>query len=335
MTPPYYLNHMIRVSVIIPIYKIESFIAHCAETLLSQSLKDVEYIFVDDASPDCSVKILQEVVAHHPEREGFITLLHNTKNQGSSAARNAGLKVARGKYIFFCDGDDFVEPNMLEKLYETAEREQADIVWSDWYLSFGRNERYMPQPDYSTPAEAVKGMLSGAMKFVVWNKLARRNLYTENQIQFPNGYNMGEDMTMIILFDCARRVYHIPQAFYHYVKLNTSAYTNTKKTCHLEDLKYNVQRVADYLREKYGRDLEEEIGFLKLDVKFPYLISNSSESFLTWKSLFPEANCYIGKNRRISIRARFLQCCALKGYFLFIRVHYLLVQKIVYGLIYR
>ena len=171
-----------KISVIVPIYKVEPFIARCAKSLMEQTLTDVEYIFVDDASPDGSIAMLLKVLADYPKRSNHVKILTHTENKGLPAARNTGLAVAQGEYIFHCDSDDFVEPDMLDQLYRKATDIDADIVWCDWWLSFAKNERYMKQPEFHTPIDALKGMLSGVMKFNVWNKLIRRSLYVENKI---------------------------------------------------------------------------------------------------------------------------------------------------------
>lgn len=324
-----------KISVIIPIYKVENFIVKCAGSLMEQTLDDVEFIFVNDASPDKSIDLLKDCLRKYPERENQVKILTHEKNMGLPAARNTGLSIAKGDYIFHCDSDDFVEKDMLETLYNTAIGRGADIVWCDWYLTFEKNERYMSQSEYKTPIEALKAMLSGAMKFTVWNKLVKRSLYVENGIEFPSGYGMGEDMTMMMLFSCAEKVAYIPRAFYHYVKLNTTAFTQTFSERHLIDLKYNVQRIEIFLKNKYGSELDKEISFLKLDVKFPFLISNDYVKYRLWKELYPEANIFICKNKLISFRARLIQWCAWKGFFVIVRIHYILLKKIFYGIIYK
>lgn len=187
------------VSVIIPVYNVGKFIERCVRSLMEQTMDNVEYIFVDDASPDNSIQILQKVLADYPNRRDNVRILTHAENKGLPAARNTGLAVATGEYIFHCDSDDFVEPDMLEQLYGKAIECDADIVWCDWYLTFEKSERYMKQPAYDTPLEALKAMLGGAMKYNVWNKLIRRTLYVENSVEFPAGYGMGEDMTIMML----------------------------------------------------------------------------------------------------------------------------------------
>lgn len=324
-----------KVSVIIPVYRVEKFIGKCAASLFSQTLDDVEFIFVDDASPDNSMAVLEECIQQYPQRKAQIRMLVHKENKGLPAARNTGLAAASGEYVFHCDSDDFVEPDMLETLYDEAKRKDADIVWCDWYLSFEHNERYMKQPDYATPMEALKAMLAGLMKFNVWNKLVRRRLYADDQISFPAGYAMGEDMTMMLLFAVAGRVAYVPQAFYHYVKLNTEAYSQNYSLNHLESVKHNIRTVELFLHSRLGNVLDLEIACMKLEAKFPFLMSNRKEMYRLWERTYPEANIYILQNYYISKRRRWVQWCAAKQLWLLVRLHGWIVGKLIYGVIYR
>lgn len=329
-------NRVYKVSVIVPVYKVETFIGRCAESLFSQTLADVEYIFVDDASPDGSMEVLEKVLVRHPDRKPHVRILRHECNKGLPAARNTGLVQASGEYIFHCDSDDYVEPDMLEVMYGAAADAGADIVWSDWYLTFSKNERYMPQPDYDTPEAALKGMLGGAMKYNVWNKLTRRSLYTDNAISFPSGYAMGEDMTMLLLFACASKVCHVPGAYYHYVKMNTGALTGSSSSEKYDALRHNVRMVENFLHERCGDRYDMELAFLKLEAKYPLLVAGAGRSrYRMWKEWYPEANRYIMKNRNVSLRSRLLQWCAAKGQFWIVRLHYILICRLVYGVIYR
>lgn len=325
-----------KVSVIIPVYKVEKFIERCARSLMEQTLADVEYIFVDDASPDNSLTMLRTVLAEYPERSSHVRILTHTENKGLPAARNTGLSVAEGEYIFHCDSDDFVDSEMLEQLYYKATETGADIVWCDWYLTFEKSERYMKQPNFATAEEALKAMLGGRMKFNVWNKLVNRELYAKNHITFPSGYAMGEDMTMMLLFVHAQKVIYLPKAFYHYVKLNTSAISSNYSEKYWEDLKYNVSRIEKYLYNTYGHKFDTEIAFLKLEAKYPLLIMSSKMSlYRLWNNLYPEANQYILKNKNISLRSRMVQICARYHLYWAVWLHYQLICHLVYGVIYK
>lgn len=322
-----------KVSVIVPIYNVSSFIERCAESLLNQTLSEVEYIFVNDSTQDNSIDILNIVLTKYTEKKYNVRIINHEINKGLPAARNTGLSLARGEYIFHCDSDDFVETDMLKEMYSKAKEVDADIVWSDWYLSFENKERYMSQPNYKSSDDALKGLLSGTMKYNVWNKLVKRSLYMDNNITFPSGHGMGEDMTMICLFTCAKNVIYIPKAYYHYVKINSGAMTNIWSQKHIDELKYNVLCIENYIKAKYGNMMNEYISYFKLSVKVHLLISDNVKQYQLWKELFSEANPYIMENKSICIRIRILQWMAYKRQYWFVKLYNVIIQKFLYSFI--
>lgn len=322
-----------KVSVVIPIYKVEPFIERCATTLMEQTLREVEYIFVDDATPDNSIRILEDVIARYPHRKEQVRIVHHTENKGLPAARNTGLALATGEYIFHCDSDDYVEPTMLEEMYNAAKEQDADIVWCDWYLTFAQNERYMKQPSYETPLEALKAMLSGAMKYNVWNKLVKRSLYVDNNILFPAGYGMGEDMTMICITACAATVAYVPKAFYHYVRSNSEAMTQTYSERHLADVRYNVDKTISFVCAK-GVCGSLDVALFKLNVKLPFLITDDWSSYRRWNEWYPEANKYINHQSFLPLRTLILQYLAAKHFYLFVWIYYQVVYRFWYKVVY-
>lgn len=324
-----------KVSVIIPVYNVRDYIARCAESLMNQTLREVEFIFVDDASPDDSISILHTILKRFPQRQSDIIHITHKKNKGLPAARNAGLNAASGEYIFHCDSDDYVESTMLQEMYEYAIISQADIVWSDWYLSLSKTERYMSMPDYQTTKHAIKSMLSGGMKYNVWNKLAKRSLYLDNHVSFPSGYGMGEDLTMIKLFAYANKVTHLSKAFYHYNKTNIAAFSQTYSDRHMIELRHNIEDLSEFILDKSDKDYMLEVAFLKLEAKFPLLLSPDRRRIKEWKSWFPEANRFIKHNRYISINSRFLQQLAAWNFWFPVRLYNFMFNRILYGFIYK
>lgn len=322
-----------QVSVIVPIYKVSAFIARCAESLMMQTLQDVEYIFVNDATPDDSMQVLQQILDRFPQRKEQVRVLVHEVNQGLPAARNTGFSVATGEYVFHCDSDDFVEPDMLEKMYLAAKAKDADLVWSDWYLSYQNKERYMKQPDYSSAEDALRGAMAGTMKYNVWNKLVRRSLYSENGISFPAGFGMGEDMTMIRLLACADKVAYVAEAFYHYVKMNTGAMTAMWSEKHLKDLQHNVQQTVDFVLTRKGSAIDLYIAFFKLNVKLPFLISDDRNLYRLWQDWYPESNAFIWQNKDICLRTRALQLMAGWHQFWVVWLYYKIVQQGIYSYI--
>ena len=323
------------ITVIVPIYQVEKYIERCACSLLGQTLRDVEYIFVDDCSPDKSLDVLKRVVDKYPWRKDRIKILRHDSNKGLPAARNTGLGAASGDYIFHCDSDDWADETMLEVLYNRAKMTDADIVWCDWFLSFRKNERYMQQPSYQTGDDALKGLLSGAMKYNVWNKLIKKELYLTNHISFPQGHGMAEDMTIIRLFACARRIVYMPGAYYHYRRTNENAYTHTFSRKHLEDILYNTAETISYIRKEKGDKFDKEIEWFKLSVKFPLLIGGTYSMYKLWRAWYSESNSFILSNKNISLRSRLLQYAAWKRLYGVVWLYTKIVHRFIYGIIYR
>ena len=141
---------MTKVSVIIPVYNVSSFIRRNVKALMGQTLEDSEFIFVNDATQDDSIEIIKEEIENYPSRKPYVTILNHESNKGLPVARNTGLAVAKGDYMYHCDSDDWVEPDMLEKMLKAAEDNNADIVYCDFFLSFEKNERYMSNPSFTT-----------------------------------------------------------------------------------------------------------------------------------------------------------------------------------------
>jgi hypothetical protein len=146
---------------------------------------------------------------------------------------------------------------------------------------------------------------------------------------------MGEDMTMIKLAACANSVAYVPKAFYHYVKLNANAYSATMSERHKVDIRFNVGQTVDFLQNKFGNALEKEIAFFKLNTKLPFLITDDEAQYEVWKEWWPEANKYICDNKAQVFRTRFVQWFAVKGQFWAVKLYFMVVYKLVYGVIYR
>lgn len=324
---------MPTITVITPVYNVKRFIRKCAESLLCQTFTDVEYIFVDDASTDGSVDILKSIIDNFPEKN--IKIISHSENRGLPSSRKTGYEASTGKYIFNCDGDDWVEMTMLEKLYSAVQSLDIDYAYCDFYLTYEHTERYIKCPAFSTADEALrKGYLSGSAKYNVWNKLIKRELY--DGVVFPVEHKKGgEDMIMLGVLSKARSVAYVPEALYHYVKTNSSAISENFSEQRLIDIRYNADTAIRLLRQTYPIDLETEIAFFKLNVKLPFLITEDPNKYEVWKEWYPEVNEYIWRNRYQSFRNQLVQWLAAKGQFWAVKLYFKVVYKFIYGVIYR
>lgn len=322
-----------KISVIIPFYKVEPFVERCTRSLLEQTLQEVEFIFVDDASPDGSRQIIEHLVNQYKRT---VRILTHKQNKGLPAARNTGLSIAQGEFIYHCDSDDYLEPTMLEEMYMTAIRELADFVYCDFFLDFGVSRRIMENPSFSNPEQMIKeGFLAGQMKYNVWNKLVKRSLYTKSGLLFPAGHAMGEDMTIILLATYAFRTAHIAKPLYHYLKLNGNAYSNTFSQRHLVDIRFNADRTFKGLEGWTVPDKDRFISYFKLNLKLPFLFSKDSSQLQLWKTWYPEANRFIRENTYLPRRTRMVQQWADSGLFLLVRLYSFMINNIFYRLLYK
>ena len=321
-----------KVSVITPFFKVAPFIERCAESLLGQTYPDVEFIFVDDASPDESRAILEQVLARHPERNARIVT--HAQNKGLPAARNTGLAEATGEFVYHCDSDDWVETDLVEKFVRKAEETGADFLYCDFWLQFEKSARYMVNPTYTDPEQMIKeGFLAGLMKYNVWNKLAKRSLY--EGVSFPGGHGMGEDMTIILAATRATKVAHVPEALYHYVKLNMNAFSNTFSERHLTDIQFNATRTLKGLATWDVPERDKYLNFFKLNIKLPFLLSGDKNQYRLWREWFPEADKYVLENKHLPFRTRLVQWFAAKRLFPLVGLYDFLVNKVYYGLKFR
>ena len=161
-----------EISVIVPIYGVEKYIARCAESLFSQTMtENVEFLFVDDSTKDNSIQVLQHIISKYPHLESQISIIRHRENKGLPAARNTGLSKAKGRFVVHVDGDDFAEPQMLESLYKAVVDNHADFAWCDYYIAFNNKKRVISQPSFTEPIDAVRGIFRGSMKYNVCNKI--------------------------------------------------------------------------------------------------------------------------------------------------------------------
>lgn len=222
----------IKVSVIIPVYNVEEFLRQCLASVASQTLSDIEIICVNDCSSDNSQVILDEYAA---ENENFILLMHD-KNRGLSAARNTGLEVSTGQYVFFLDSDDLLaRDNALEILYRAACADAADEVIGGvlkWHEHTG--EKYLDwHKNYLTKeihGEQLSNLPQLRCNVVAWNKLIKKSLLDENSIQFNENIRKHEDNPFSCMVHVlTKKISIIPVTTYLYRQARSGSIMNKKK----------------------------------------------------------------------------------------------------------
>ena len=236
---------MPTISVCIPIYKSEKYIAQCAHSLFIQTLDDIEYIFINDCTPDKSIDILEAIIQQYPNRKNQIRIIHHNTNKGIAAVRNTALHHATAEYIIYCDSDDWVDINMYKYLYNKAIQTKADIVWCRYDTTTDPILLFSPSTDITyTNIDYIKKICLGQFHGSTWNKLIRKELLISNNLSFIEGQNILEDESMILRVLCfANNIQYVDKTLYHYIQHENSI---TRQPKYLEIIA-NITEASKYI----------------------------------------------------------------------------------------
>ena len=205
---------MPEVSVIVPVYNVEPYLRRCIDSLINQTLENIEIILVDDGSTDGCETICDE----YADNDSRIRVIHQ-ENRGLSEARNVGIDKARADYLMFVDSDDWVEPKFCELPLTMAKKQQADIVMFQFRLfQDGKPEKqrcHFIDKGIKTQAEALE-LIQGAFGMAAWNKLYHRNLFRRNR--YPKGKNYEDVFLTPVLVHEAKRIVYTSTVLYNYEK---------------------------------------------------------------------------------------------------------------------
>lgn len=219
-----------KISIIIPVFNVEDKIERCVRSLLGQTLKDIELIFIDDCSTDQSIKVLTNLLNKVNVISPSVKKLKQETNGGVARARQKGLENATGEYIIHCDSDDWVEPDWCECLYKEAVRTGADLVSCDYIedKADGTSESYSCRPVPLTVQRLRLGLTSDIMGYCV-NKLIRAEVIKDNHLTFVPDINFLEDMLFNYKALCfCKTISHVDRAFYHYDRSNATSISNSQ-----------------------------------------------------------------------------------------------------------
>lgn len=248
-----------KVSIIVPIFGVENYIAQCAHSLFRQTFKDIEYIFVDDCTKDNSISILESIIEEYPYRKEHISIIRKDKNEGLPTARKTGFERATGEYIIHIDSDDWVEYDMIEKMYNKAISDNLDIVWCDYYEEYPDHTKHInTYSDSMDKISIFKRLLSlnNNLHSGVWNKLVKRDIYLSNNVFFPKA-NQWEDFVLTIQnIYYSERIGHLNSALYHY-RFNSNSLTRDDKReiKRINEMYENLFIVTRFLQDKLGKDI--------------------------------------------------------------------------------
>ena len=215
------LNTTCKISIIIPVYNAGQYLSQCLDSLLKQTLREIEIICVNDGSSDNSFEILK----HYKTKDERIIII-NQNNQGQGSARNRAIDISKGEYIAFVDPDDWVEDNMFEYMYQKAKENNCDVVYCDYKVYFEETKKFfldytlkkiLKQNAKFSSKDIKKYYLIGIPNYT-WNKIYKRQFILDNNIRFSN-YKMKEDNLFSIKVRLlSKNNYYCAKSFYNYRK---------------------------------------------------------------------------------------------------------------------
>lgn len=316
-----------KVSVIIPVYNVELYLKECLDSVINQSLTDIEIICVNDGSTDQSLEILLEY------KEEKRISIYSQENAGVSAARNLGVKQAKGQYIYFMDSDDKLVPDALEKLFKSADEQKLDVIYCDAW-SFAETEEFEQRAEeygrsyargrhysgvWSGPALMKEMLLHGEYRVPVWMQMIRKEYLIENEIWFCEGILHEDNAFTFEVMIRAERVSHVHEKLFFRRVRKGSIMTNTvvfenvygyfycflnmcEVTASIKLMDDEKKAVGDLLRQLLN-NIREKYNVLEIGQKQAVLGIPESERF-SFEFLILD---YDSKNQMLKLKVKQIQ----------------------------
>ncbi len=308
-----------KVSLIIPVWNVERYVSDCIMSVMNQTYRDVEVIIVDDRGTDRSIEVIESLLAGYDGGDISFNIIRHSENLGLSAARNTGIRAAKGEYIMFMDSDDTISPNCIELLLSLLEKDK------EIQMSVGRTEvigqewKMLDLADGIHSSDIQKLYFDGKFSVVVWNKLYRTSFLKDNSLYFVEGL-FHEDEVFSFMVSChLKKMAVTNETTYFYLRREGSL-------DHIPDLKFhNYQwarvlaaeanyslNVMEYYTDKQVFDYVEKLRYfkykeaLKIDeskrsawMAYLCIRDNSYWTFAQMKKMHCSLGCYVRYMHRI------------------------------------
>lgn len=220
-----------KVTIAIPVYGVASYVEKCAISLFEQTYPNLEYVFIDDCTPDKSIEIIEKVLDKYPNRKRQVRIIRQKKNKGCPAARNMAVQLATGDFIFHVDADDYVEKDAIATLVSEQKATDADLVVANYLIETPSETGLVRYLDISkTKEEIVKDCLDDKSSQSVWGILIRKQLYVDHKIKADESFHVGEDWQVSpLLLYYANKIAYVDKVVYHYQLSRPNSITMTSQ----------------------------------------------------------------------------------------------------------
>lgn len=277
------------VSVLVPIYNVEQYLGKTLDSIFTQTYQNVEYVFVNDCSPDNSLGVLKESINSQHIDESRYTIVCHEQNEGIAVSRADCLAHAKGDYVFFVDSDDWIESEAVEQMVKATRNGTIDIVGCDFMKDYPSGETTYHHENYGNSCRMnMLYCLNYDIATVLWKLLIRRSLF-ENFSITPH-VDIVEDYIMSVkLYYYAKSFAALPHAFYHYVQYNqarVSLQTLRSVTMHVKGVKV----IEEFCKEKglYDKEVEHKLKLRKFNIRSNFLTTRLLD-YDAYRHTFPES----------------------------------------------
>lgn len=302
---------MIDVTVIVPVYNVEQYLARCLQSLVEQDYdkSKIEILVIEDRSTDKS----KEIVEQYAKEYSFITPKYLEKNQGVSYARNRGIKEAQGNFIMFCDSDDYYEKNTISKFMEIVNTKNADFVMANYYISYENKDIKVDVSNYFSKDMITKKEIISYMTLTSCSKLIKKSIFIDNNIYYPEDIKRCEELTVIpIVAYLAQKPIFINETLYHYYQRKVSVSNNNvgKRKEEFDFFDITFARFVEQIDQKtYQQEIEfkaiEQLLYGKLLVMLKAKISKKEiiDEIEKFKMRYPKflENQYLKKYSKAKV----------------------------------
>lgn len=284
------MERSIKVSVLVPFYKVEKYVGRCIESIFTQTYKNIEYVFVNDCTPDKSMNIINDYIEKYGVAERCKIIIHE-KNLGISASRNDCLDNMTGDYFLFVDSDDYIDKDMVESLVDAAQKMNADISGCGYIEEYEDYSVECPQIYNNNHDEMLRSITMLTIKGVLWKLLIRRDVVILNDLRFPEDNSINEDYYFCCrLFYFAKSFASVDRCLYHYVQYNPNNLTKISLQ-NIESQVAAIQKIEEFYKVKgVYLKLRDALQIRKFISKIPLLLDKSCQDVKLWRTLFPESN---------------------------------------------
>lgn len=241
-----------KISVIVPIYNVAEYIEECVQSLVVQSFKEFEVIFVDDCGTDDSIGIIERELGRIKANSCDARIIKHERNRGLSAARNTGFEAAKGEYVYFLDSDDYITPDCLEKLYNAAIDSDAEVTIGDFSVNC-LNHNSITYVDQEI-GDYLIGYLCGQYYVMAWNKLCKKSFLEDNKLLFIEGLIHEDEPWTFAMACCVKRIKIVNEKTYIYRIRDNSLQTGKVFSMHFNAYLCVLQEIGRLIREKGLKD---------------------------------------------------------------------------------